>query len=97
MVAGGLLTFAIRLSFIYLFGRIQIPEMIRRSLRFVPPAVLSAILVPELVIHAGRLDLSLGNERLLAGLVAIAVGLWRRNIILTTLAGMLALLLLRLL
>ncbi len=97
MLAGGLLTFLIRLSFIYLFGRIQIPELVQRGLRFVPPAVLTAIIVPELFIHAGKLDLSLGNERLLAGLVAIGVGLWRRSILLTMLAGIAALLVLRLL
>ena len=97
MLAGGLLTFAIRLSFIYLFGRIQIPEILQRALRFVPPAVLSAIIAQALFIHAGKLDISPGNERLLAGLFAIGVGLWRRSILLTLLAGMAALLILRLL
>ena len=48
MLIGGLLTFGMRLSFIYLFGRFEIPEMIRRALRFVPPAVLSAIILPQL-------------------------------------------------
>lgn len=97
MITGGLLTFAIRLSFIYLFEKIRLPELVREGLRFVPPAVLSAILVPELVLHSGRLDLSLGNERLLAGLVAIAVGWWSRNFFLTMLAGAAALLILQLL
>lgn len=96
MIAGGMLTFAIRFSFIYLFGKVQIPGLFWRSLRFVPPAVLSAILVPELFLHSGRLDIGLGNERLLAGLVAVAVGLWRKSVLLTILAGLAALLLLRL-
>ncbi len=97
MVLGGLLTFAIRFSFIYLYGKIRFPELVRASLRFVPPAVLTAILVPELLLHSGKLDISLGNERLLAGLVAVAVGWWRRSIFLTILAGLAALLLLQLL
>lgn len=95
MIAGGLLTFVIRFSFIYLFGKIQIPGLVQRGLRFVPPAVLSAILVPELFLHSGRLDVSLGNERLLAGLIAIAVGWWRRSFLLTILAGLAALLVLQ--
>ena len=97
MLAGGLITFGIRLSFIYLFGRIETPPLVQRSLRFVPPAVLSAILVPEIVMHAGKLDLSLGNERLLAGLVAVATALVTKDTLLTILAGMGALLILRVL
>lgn len=97
MLAGGLLTFAIRLSFIYLYGKFHIPEVVRRSLRFVPPAVLSAILVPELLYHSGTLDVSLGNDRLIAGLAAIVVGWWRKNVLLTILVGMGVLLALRLL
>jgi len=95
MLVGGLITFGIRLSFIYLFGKIETPPLVQRSLRFVPPAVLSAILVPEIVMHAGKLDLSLGNERLLAGLVAVATALVTKDTLLTILAGMGALLVLR--
>lgn len=94
---GGLLTFGMRFSFIYLFGKYEIPETLRRALRFVPPAVLSAIVVPELLIQSNRLDLSLTNFRLLAGIVAVLVAWKTRNTLLTILAGMIALLLLQLL
>ena len=94
MVAAGLITYAIRLSFIYLFGRFPTPELVQRSLRFVPPAVLSAILVPELFMQGGRLAASLPNARLLAGLAAIAVGAWRKNTLLTIVTGMVVLLVL---
>jgi branched-subunit amino acid transport protein len=57
--------------------------------------VLSAIVFPELLMHSGSLDVSLGNTRLLAGLIAIAVAWFTRNILLTILAGMIALLLLQ--
>ncbi len=94
---GGLLTFGMRFSFIYLFGRYEIPATLRRALRFVPPAVLSAIIFPELLIQSGRLDLSLANFRLLAGVAAMLVAWKTRNILLTILAGMIALLVLQLL
>lgn len=93
---GGLLTFGMRYSFIYLLGRFEIPEMLRRALRFVPPAVLTAIVVPELVVPSGQIDISLGNFRLLAGVVAVLVAWKTRNTILTILAGMVALLFLEL-
>jgi branched-subunit amino acid transport protein len=91
MLLGGLITFAIRFSFIYLFGRFHIPETVRRSLHYVPPAVLSAIVFPELFLQNGTLNLSLHNVRLLAGLVAIVVAWYSRNTLLTIVVGMLAL------
>lgn len=95
MLLGGALTFGMRFSFIYLFGRFDIPETLQRALRFVPPAVLSAIVFPDLLMPSGRLDLSLGNYRLLAGFVAVLVAWWTKNTLLTILAGMTALLLLQ--
>jgi branched-subunit amino acid transport protein len=93
MLLGGLITFAIRFSFIYLFGKFHIPETVRRALHYVPPAVLSAIVFPELFLQNGRLDLSLSNVSLLAGLVAILVAWYSKNTLLTIVIGMLALIL----
>ena len=95
MILGGLLTFGMRFSFIFLFGRFEIPEVMRRALRFVPPAVLSAIIFPELLLPSGRLDISFGNTRLLAGMIAVVVAWITKNTLLTILAGMLALILLQ--
>jgi branched-subunit amino acid transport protein len=91
MIIGGLLTFGTRLSFIFLLDRIQVPDWFRRSLRFVPAAVLSAIILPELTSPNGTLFLSWRNPQLLAGLVAILVAWWTKNVVLTILAGMVAL------
>jgi len=95
MLFGGLITFGMRFSFIYLFGRLHIPETMRKALHYVPPAVLSAIIFPELFLRNQHLDISLGNYRLLAGLVAIAVAYLTKNTLITILAGMLALALLQ--
>ena len=95
MLIAGLLTFGMRLSFIYLFGRFEIPETIRRALRFVPPAVLSAIILPQLFMPSGYLDFSFSNHRWPAGLIAVLVALWTKNTLLTILAGMAALLILQ--
>jgi branched-subunit amino acid transport protein len=92
---GGVLTYLIRLSFIMLFERLNMPEIIRQALRFIPPAVLSAIIFPELLIRNGNVDFSLGNLRLLAGIVAAVVAWRTRNALLTILAGMGVLLILQ--
>jgi len=95
MLIAGLLTFATRLSFIFLLDRIRVPDWFRRGLRFVPVAVLSAIILPELTSPNGDLFLSWRNPQLLAGMVAILVAWRTKNVILTIMAGMAALLVLR--
>ena len=97
MLIGGLITFGMRFSLIFLFGKFEVPQTMRKALHYVPPAVLSAIIFPELLYHANQIDLSLGNIRLLAGIVAILVAWFSKNTLLTILAGMIALLLLQLL
>lgn len=93
-IAGGLLTYLTRLSFIALVGRYQVPKIVQRSLRFVPPAVLSAIIFQELLIRDGALNISFSNLRLIAGLIAGVVAWRTRQPLLVILAGMGALLLL---
>jgi branched-subunit amino acid transport protein len=89
MLACGALTFGTRLSFIYLLGRAAVPAWLREALKYVPPAVLSAIIFPELFISSsGKLALSLGNPRLLAGCAAALVAWRTKNAILTILTGM---------
>lgn len=95
MLLGGLITFGMRFSLIYLFGRFQVPETIRRALHYVPPAVLSAIIFPELFLPQGGISLSLDNTRLLAGLLAILVAWFSKNTLVTIIAGMVALFLLQ--
>ena len=97
MLFGGLITFGMRFSFIYLFGKLHVPETLRKALHYVPPAVLSAIIFPELFLHEGQLNLAINNYRLLAGLFAILVAYLTKNTLVTIIAGMLALLLLQVL
>ncbi len=84
-------TFLLRASFLLLPPGVQTPPLLRRALRFVPAAVLTAIWAPEILFIGGALALSLQNERLLAGAVAIAVA-WRWRVTFATIvAGLLAL------
>ncbi len=87
----GIVTFGIRLVPIVLLGRIEIPLVVQQALRFVSPAVLTAIIVPELLYRGNQIDLSLTNLRLLAGLIAIVVAWRTKNALLTIGVGMIAL------
>lgn len=97
MLLGGLITFGMRFSLIYLFGRFHIPDAMRRALHYVPPAVLSALIFPALFLPDNQWDFSFGNYYLLAGLLAILVAWFSKNTLLTIIAGMLALFVLQLL
>ena len=81
-------TFALRLSFIYLFGKVDMPDWLRRALRFVPASVLAALVFPALAYPNGALDLSLDNVRLLAGIGGALVAWRTKNVLLTILVGM---------
>ena len=75
-------TFALRAAFLVLPPGIETPPLLKRALRYVPPAVLTAIWAPEVLVQ---------NEQLPAGAVAIAVA-WRwRMTFATIIAGLLAL------
>lgn len=89
VVLAGALTFAIRLSFIGAAGRIGISAWFERMLRFVPVAALTALIWPDLLIAQGAL--SLGEPRLLAGLLAAAIAWRTRNVLAAISGGMLAL------
>lgn len=92
IVVIGVCTFALRFSFIYLFGRIdEVPPRVRRALRFVPPAVFAALAVPAVVSLDGSAAATLTDDRFLAASLAAVVA-WRTESIFATIGiGMLAL------
>lgn len=95
MLVAGVLTYSIRLSFILLLEHWKPPELLQRGLRFVPPAVLTAIIFPEMVMNSHGLDFSPLNPRLLAGILAALVSWRSKNMLLSIATGMAALLLLQ--
>jgi len=88
ILAAGLVTFAIRLVFILAYEHLSIPDWFRRGLRFVPAAVLTAILVPDLSTWNGQLNLTWKNPQLLAGIAAMLVAWRTRNVALTLAVGL---------
>ena len=91
----GLLTLGMRLSFMVFLGNMQISSIVQQSLRFVPIAVLSALIAPALFFSSGSLNLSLSNTRLIAGILAILVAWRTKNVLLTIFSGMACLLILQ--
>ena len=88
-------TYLLRASFIVFADPQRFPHAFRQALRFVPPAVLAAIVVPGLLLAGGAIEASPRNARLLAGLIAIVVAARWRHPLAPIAAGMPALWLLQ--
>ncbi len=89
IIAAGMITYLIRLSFIVALERLKLPDWFSQGLRFVPPAVLSAIILPELANWEGKaVNLTWSNPQILAGIVAILVAWRTRNVLVTLAAGL---------
>jgi branched-subunit amino acid transport protein len=82
------ITFLLRFSFLGTLRPDAIPPRVRELLRFVPPAVLAAIVLPALAIRDGAIQLALSNPRPLAAAVALAVAWLTRSVIWTIAVGM---------
>ncbi|MBI4674053.1 MAG: AzlD domain-containing protein [Chloroflexi bacterium] len=91
IIACGVVTFLIRLSFIALHERVAMPDWFTRALTFVPVAVLSAITLPEIVIQNNALVASPFNARIIAALLAVLVAWRTKNVWATIGVGMAAL------
>jgi len=91
IVVAGVGTFLLRASFLFLFERVGgVPPRLERALRYVPAAVLAALVIPALAAPDGVPAL-VGNDRLLAGALAALVA-WRTESVLATIVvGMVAL------
>ena len=87
MLGVGIGTYLIRFSFIGLVGDRRFPEWAMRLLRYVPVAVMPAIAVP-LVVWPAATGGTPDPARMVAALVALAVGAWRREPLAAILAGM---------
>ena len=83
-----LITFVIRYSF-FALPNLKFSPRITQALNYVPVSVLTAIIVPGLVMPEGQWALSLDNSYLLAGVACILIAAFTRHTLLTIGGGML--------
>ncbi|HUW36761.1 MAG TPA: AzlD domain-containing protein [Rhodocyclaceae bacterium] len=83
-------TFATRLSFLGLFSQVELPRLLRRALAYVPPAILAAIIVPQVFPAVAGVP-SFDPARLFAAVIAFLVAWKTRSTMATVGIGMLAL------
>jgi branched-subunit amino acid transport protein len=86
-----LATIATRATLLVAGQRLQLPHALVTALRYAPGCALAAIMVPDIVLVQGQVNLGPGNFRLVATGVAVAIFLLTRGTISTIVGGMLAL------
>ncbi|SEI63354.1 AzlD domain-containing protein [Pseudomonas sp. NFR16] len=83
----------------YLFLEPRLPLKLGRNVRdflgFAVPGLLTAICAPIIFLPDGELTLAPTNPYLLAGLFAVAVMIWKKNVLLTLFLSMAVFYLLR--
>ena len=82
-------TFSIRYTMFGASSRITLSPALLNMLRYVPPVVLTAIVVPEVLLNDGSLHLSYLNARFMGAIAAIIIGKTTQNLLLTIVLGML--------
>lgn len=89
------ITFLMRYS-LFAWPNLRFPPVVRQGLHYVPTAVLTAIVVPGMLLPDGaHWRLSLDNAYLLAGVVSIGIAAISRNLLATIGGGLLVFFLLR--
>ena len=90
LLLGGmtLVTFLVRYPLLAVSGRITLPPKLLQALNYVPPAVLTAIVVPIVLVDEDTLWLGIDNPGLIGALVALGIGLWKKNLLLTIVVSM---------
>ena len=83
-----LVTFLIRYPMLAIVGQIELPTVLVRALRFVPVAVLTAIIVPAMLMPQGAIDLNLNNAYLYVGIISGLIAWRTKNLLLTIILGM---------
>ncbi|MEO0828295.1 MAG: AzlD domain-containing protein [Cyanobacteria bacterium J06635_15] len=91
IIAGmAIATFSIRYIMFGASSRIKLSPALLNALRYVPPVVLTAIVVPEVLLSDGALHFSYLNARLVGAIAAGIVCGFTRNLLLTIVLGMVA-------
>ena len=89
IIGMALITFGIRYFLLAFAERIELPGILTDSLKFIAPAVLTAITVPAVLMPAGELDFSFSNPYLIAGGMALVAGVLSKNVLATIFVGLL--------
>ena len=90
-----LATFLTRVGMLLVGQRFKPSQRLEAALRFAPICALAALIAPEIVVHAGTVDVSLDNPRFAAAVAAALFYIWKRSMVGCIAVGMLVLTVIR--
>ena len=89
------LTFFTRFAFAVVLKKVKISEKWNRWIVYIPIAVFTTIIVPNLLAPNEEIELSIQNEYLIAGIVTLLIAYKTKNLAGTVIIGISIILLLR--
>jgi branched-subunit amino acid transport protein len=89
IIGMGFVTFSVRYLLLGLANRIQFSGIIEEALKYIPPAILTAIAFPAIFLPNGEWGLSISNPYLLAAASATVAGVVFKNLLVTVAVGLL--------
>jgi branched-subunit amino acid transport protein len=84
-----LATFMTRAGLLLVGQRFKLSPRVEAALRYAPVCALAVLIVPQVVVQAGTVNMSLANPRLAGALAATAFFLWKRSMVGCIVVGML--------
>ena len=95
IIGMAVLTFFTRFASSVMFKRVNISKKWNALMIYVPIAVFTTIIVPALLLPKEKLDISINNEYLIAGLISLLFAYKTKNLVGTVIIGISVILLLR--
>jgi len=90
-----LATYLPRMLPMVLLSKFNLPPLFLKWLKLIPVAVLSALLAPAILAPQGEISIGLDNKAFIASIPCFLVAIKTKNLFLTVLVGILAMLLLQ--
>ena len=87
--AMAIVTFFIRYSLIAISGQIRLSSKLTEALNYLPPVILTAIVVPAVLMPTNNeILLSYTNAKLVGAIAGAIAGYWTKNLLATIVCGM---------
>ena len=90
IIIAGVLTYFSRMTMIALISREMLGDKIKAILEYVPSAVFPAIIFPGIFINDYGTFIDINDPKIFGALIAVIVGYFSKNIILTIIAGLIS-------
>ncbi|NPV69371.1 MAG: AzlD domain-containing protein [Firmicutes bacterium] len=91
-----LVTYLTRVSLLVLVGRVSLPAPLMAALRYIPIGIITALVVPAILVVGGKIDVSPANLYIPAALASALIAAKWKNILLAMCGGVAVVVIMRL-